>query len=136
MKVILTTCTLGCFDTCSVLAHVDDEGRLVRLQGDPDHPITQGFLCHKVSKYPVRVYHKDRILHPLRRGPRGFERISWKDAIDYAASELTRLKEKHGPQNPLHAARSRLDGCAQAPLRTFRRSLGRRVPRTRKLLRR
>ena len=98
MRVIRTTCTLDCFDTCSVLAHVDDAGRLVRLQGDPDHPITQGFLCHKVSKYPERVYHKDRILHPLRRGRRGFERISWKDAIDYAASELTRLKEKHGPQ--------------------------------------
>ncbi len=98
MKVIRTTCTLDCFDTCSVLAHVDDAGRLVRLQGDPDHPITQGFLCHKVSKYPERVYHKDRILHPLRRGPKGFERISWEDAIDYAGSELTRLKEKHGPQ--------------------------------------
>ncbi len=98
MKVLRTTCTLDCFDTCSVLAHVDDAGRLVRLQGDPDHPITQGFLCHKVSKYPERVYHKDRILYPLRRVSKGFERISWKDAIDYAASEPLRLKEKHGPQ--------------------------------------
>jgi anaerobic selenocysteine-containing dehydrogenase len=103
MKIIRTTCTLDCFDTCSVLAHVDDvDGdRLVRLEGDPDHPITQGFLCHKVSKYPQRVYHKDRILHPLRRGPKGFERISWKEAIDYAASELGRLREKHRPQTLL-----------------------------------
>ena len=77
--------------------HDEDGDRLVRLQGDPDHPITQGFLCHKVSKYPKRVYHKDRLLYPLRRGPNGFERISWQEAIEYAASELLRLKKRYGP---------------------------------------
>jgi anaerobic selenocysteine-containing dehydrogenase len=96
MKVVRTTCILDCLDTCSVLAHVDGD-RLVRLSGDPDHPITRGFLCHKVSKYPERVYHQDRLLHPLRRGPRGFERICWDEATEYAVSELLRLKERHGP---------------------------------------
>ncbi len=96
VKIIRTTCIIDCLDTCSVLAHVDGD-RLVRLQGDPDHAITRGFLCHKVSKYAERVYHKDRLLYPLRRGPNGFERISWKQAIEYAGSELSRLRERYGP---------------------------------------
>ncbi|MFQ5790841.1 MAG: molybdopterin-dependent oxidoreductase [Acidobacteriota bacterium] len=100
MKVVRTTCTLDCFDTCSVLAHVDGD-RLVRLQGDPEHPITQGFLCHKVSKYPERVYHKERLLRPLRRGPRGLEPVSWEEAIEHAAGELRRLRQRHGPQTLL-----------------------------------
>ena len=97
MKTVRTTCILDCMDTCSVIAHVDGD-RLVRLQGDPDHPFTRGFLCHKVSKYPRRVYHPDRLLYPLRRVGNGFERVSWAEAIEYAASELSRLRERHGPQ--------------------------------------
>ena len=96
MKVVRTTCILDCMDTCSVLAHIDGD-RLVRLQGDSDHPITQGFLCHKVSKYPERVYHPDRLLYPLRRSGNGFERVSWDEAIDYAGTELSRLRKEHGP---------------------------------------
>ena len=51
---------------CAVLVTVDDDGRAVKVQGDPSQPVTQGFLCGKVAKYLDRVYAPDRILYPLR----------------------------------------------------------------------
>ena len=49
-----------------------ENGRAVRVAGDPDHPFTRGFLCAKVNRYVERTYHRDRLLHPLRRvGPKG-----------------------------------------------------------------
>jgi anaerobic selenocysteine-containing dehydrogenase len=81
---VRTVCPHDCPDMCSMLAHVED-GRLVRVQGDPDHAFTGGFLCAKVNRYPERVYSPDRVLYPMRRtGPKGegrFERISWAEAL-------------------------------------------------------
>ncbi|HEY8446648.1 MAG TPA: molybdopterin oxidoreductase family protein [Thermomicrobiales bacterium] len=77
-------CPHDCPDTCATLTEVRD-GRAVRFIADPDHPITQGWLCAKVRPYLDRVYHPDRLLHPLRRtGPKGsgqWERITWDEAI-------------------------------------------------------
>ena len=61
------------------------DGVAVRVQGDPDHPATHGALCTKVSRYPERTYHPERVLQPLKRvgpksGPRGgahFQPVSW-----------------------------------------------------------
>jgi len=67
-------------------------GVAIKVQGNPDHPHTDGALCTKVSRYPERTYHPDRILHPLRRiGPKGagqFERVSWDDALRDIAARL------------------------------------------------
>ena len=61
-----TTCTRDCPDACAVIARVEN-GRVVRLEGDADHPLTHGFLCKKTYQYPSRVYSSNRILHPLKR---------------------------------------------------------------------
>jgi anaerobic selenocysteine-containing dehydrogenase len=77
-----------------------EDGRAVAVAGDPDHPITVGFLCGKVSNYLDRVYAEDRILHPLvRRGPKGqgsFERVSWDEALDRVADGLARVRDEYG----------------------------------------
>ena len=69
-----------------------ENGRAVRVAGDPDHPVTQGFLCAKVNRYVERTYHDDRLRTPLRRvGPKGsgmFEPISWDAALDEIATRL------------------------------------------------
>jgi anaerobic selenocysteine-containing dehydrogenase len=80
-----------------------ENGRAIRVAGDPAHPFTRGFLCTKVNRYVERTYHPDRVLHPLKRvGPKGsgrFARVSWDDALDEIASRLsTIVRSPEGPQ--------------------------------------
>src|SRR5579859_156851 len=70
-QVVHAVCPHDCPDACGVLITVQD-GRATKIQGDPEHPVTRGFLCAKVSKYLDRVYSPDRVLYPMRRiGPKG-----------------------------------------------------------------
>src|SRR5262249_6920494 len=87
-QVVHAACPHDCPDACGVRITIDD-GRAVKIQGDPAHPVTRGFLCAKVAKYLDRVYSPDRVLYPMRRvGPKGpaqpnaWQRISWDEALD------------------------------------------------------
>ena len=83
-----SVCALDCPDCCSLVLNIED-GKATKLRGNPDHPVTRGFLCGKVAQYLEREYHPDRLLYPQRRtGAKGegrFERISWDDALDTIA---------------------------------------------------
>lgn len=96
-----TICPLDCPDSCGIVATVA-EGRIIRLQGDPDHPFTRGFLCRKMRHYSDRIHSADRILYPqIRTGIKGsgeFKRISWADAWEILVSRLKEIKETHGGQ--------------------------------------
>ncbi|WP_231379494.1 molybdopterin-dependent oxidoreductase [Polaromonas sp. CG_9.11] len=87
-------CPHDCPDTCSLLTTVEN-GVATRVQGNPDHPQTDGVLCNKVSRYTERTYHAERLLSPLRRtGPKGsgrFEPVSWDTALDEIAERLTAI---------------------------------------------
>lgn len=69
-----------------------EDGRAIKVQGDPDHPPTHGALCTKVSRYPERTYHAERVLHPMKRvGAKGsgqFARVTWEEALADIASRL------------------------------------------------
>lgn len=82
-----------------MLVHVE-EGRAVRVQGDPAHPVTQGSLCTKVNRYVGRTYHPDRLTTPLRRvGAKGegrFEPATWDDALDEIARRLGDVRSEWG----------------------------------------
>src|SRR5947209_3848434 len=90
-KTVQIVCPHDCPDTCSMLVTVED-GRATRLRGDPDHPVTDGFLCQKGSRYLERVYHPGRLKYPMvRSGPKGkgvFRRVSWAEAIDLIATRF------------------------------------------------
>ncbi len=77
-----------------------EDGRAIRVRGDPAHPPTHGALCTKVSRYPERTYHPERVLHPLKRsGPKGggrFERIGWDEALAEIAARLAAIAGPHG----------------------------------------
>ena len=62
-KTVRGACPHDCPDTCAMLVTVES-GRATRVAGDPDHPVTQGFLCTKVNRYVERTYHRDRLLYP------------------------------------------------------------------------
>src|SRR6266566_634130 len=93
--IVRGACPHDCPDACAMLVSVED-GRAVRVAGDPEHPFTRGFLCAKVNRYIERTYHRDRLHHPLRRvGPKGsgqFARISWDEALDEIAQRLLDVK--------------------------------------------
>ena len=84
-------CPHDCPDTCALQTTVEN-GRALRIAGDPQHPPTHGALCTKVARYTERVYHPERLLQPLKRvGPKGsgrFEPIGWDEALDTVATRL------------------------------------------------
>ena len=65
-QIVHTTCTMDCPDTCGLEVTVTDD-RIQRIRGTQDHPTTNGFICDKVSHFARRVYHENRLLHPMRR---------------------------------------------------------------------
>ena len=83
-QLVRGACPHDCPDTCGLVTEVEN-GRAVDFYGDPDHPITQGWLCAKVRPYLDHVYHPDRLTQPLRRsGPKGsgqWQPISWDKAL-------------------------------------------------------
>ena len=114
LRVVHAVCSHDCPDSCAVLVTVDAAGARNKVAGDPDHPVTRGFLCGKVAKYLDRVYSPDRLLYPMRRragvakGPlphgreaEAFERISWDEALDAIAARLAAIAEQHGPESIL-----------------------------------
>ena len=80
-----------------------EDGRAIRVQGDPNHPPTHGALCTKVSRYTERTYHPERVLHPMRRvGPKGnkdgsgqFVRVSWQEALTDIAARLAEIAARN-----------------------------------------
>jgi anaerobic selenocysteine-containing dehydrogenase len=75
-----------------------ENGKAIRVQGNPQHPMTDGVLCTKVSRYTERTYHPGRILQPLKRsGPKGsgqFVPVSWDEALDDIANRLGTIAQK------------------------------------------
>ena len=100
--VVRGACPHDCPDTCAMLVTVEN-GRAIRVAGDPDHPVTKGFLCAKVNRYVERTYHDDRLTTPMRRtGPKGsgrFEAITWDAALDEIANRLGGIaRSSDGPE--------------------------------------
>src|SRR6202045_1762327 len=121
-NVIHAACPHDCPDACGVMITVEG-GRATKIQGDPAHPVTRGFLCAKVAKYLDRVYSPDRVLFPMRRlGPKGpsglrsvgpsgragapvptqapqeWQRITWDEALDEITSRFKTIASEFGSE--------------------------------------
>src|SRR5579862_2564843 len=122
-RVVHAACPHDCPDACGVLITVEN-GRATKIQGDPAHPVTRGFLCAKVAKYLDRVYSPDRVLYPMKRivpkgrltrpqsfAPAGrpgtavptqpdeaFRRISWDEALSEIASRFKEVAAEFGSE--------------------------------------
>jgi anaerobic selenocysteine-containing dehydrogenase len=145
-RVAHAVCSHDCPDTCAVLVTIDEQGKATRVQGDPSHPITRGFLCAKVAKYLDRVYSPSRLLHPMRRRPGAakgkmpygreadvFERIGWDEALDLITERLRRIAQEHGPESILpysYAGNMAVLGYGSMDRRFFHRLGASRLDRT------
>jgi anaerobic selenocysteine-containing dehydrogenase len=96
-----SVCALDCPDCCSLLIDIED-GKGARLRGNPDHPVTRGFLCGKVARYLDREYSPERLLYPQKRvGAKGegkFQRISWDEALGAIANRLGNVSSEYGSE--------------------------------------
>jgi len=96
---IYGACPHDCPDTCGLITEVEN-GRAVKLYGNPNHPVTQGWLCAKVRTYLKHVYHPDRLGYPLKRvGPKGgnqWRRITWDEALSEIAERWQAIISEHG----------------------------------------
>jgi anaerobic selenocysteine-containing dehydrogenase len=92
----------GCHGGCGVLAHIKD-GKLVKIEGDPKHPMNQGRLCSRCLAMTQYIDHPSRLRHPLKRvGERGegkWEEISWSEAFDLIESKMNAIRDSYGPES-------------------------------------
>ncbi|AHF08166.1 molybdopterin-dependent oxidoreductase [Desulfitobacterium metallireducens] len=97
-EMFLSICPRNCYETCGLISHVQN-GRLIKVEGDPHHGYTQGKLCAKGYAYTEYVYSPQRLRHPLRQVPRGsgnWYRISWEEALEDIANKILELHHRYG----------------------------------------
>lgn len=116
VKEVKGACGHDCPDTCGWVVSVEDD-RATSLVGDKDHPFTRGTLCAKVNHYLDRVYHSDRVLHPLKRvGPKGsgqFKRVTWDEALADIAVRWQAIIAEHGAEAILPYSSAGVQGLVQ-----------------------
>ncbi|MBB3446453.1 anaerobic selenocysteine-containing dehydrogenase [Rhizobium sp. BK379] len=97
-----TACPHDCPSTCALEVDLTEDGRIGRVRGANDHSYTSGVICAKVARYAERLYHPDRLMHPLRRtGAKGagqWQQISWDDALDEIAEAFVKAEVKNGSE--------------------------------------
>src|SRR5687768_15200218 len=102
--VIATVCPLDCPDSCSLDVAVHD-GRIASVDGSSLNPVTQGYICAKVRRFPERVYGPDRLLYPaIRIGAKGqarFRRVPWDEALALIAARMREAQERWGGESIL-----------------------------------
>ena len=98
---IITTCTRDCPNACGLTAVVE-HGRVIELAGNPEHPVSQGFRCHKCKAFVDRAYSPDRILTPLKRKGTSWKPVSWEAAMNEVAEHLQAAKDKQGTESILY----------------------------------
>jgi anaerobic selenocysteine-containing dehydrogenase len=118
-RTVRGACPHDCPDTCAMHVTVED-GRAVKVAGDPEHPITVGFLCGKVSNYLDRVYSDERVLHPLVREGGELRAASWDEALDRVAGGLMRARDEFGGESILPYSYMGTQGLIQGDLMSAR----------------
>jgi len=102
MEKVVRTCCQSSHSECGVLVHVRD-GKVAKIEGDPNHPFSRGYICVKAQAQPQLIYHADRLKYPMKRaGERGsgkWQRVSWDQALDDIAVKLTKVRETYAPES-------------------------------------
>src|SRR5687768_1078729 len=101
---VATVCPLDCPDSCSLEVTVQD-GRVTAIDGSHVNPITDGYICAKVRRFPERLYGADRLLYPaVRTGGKGFasfKRVTWEEALGTIAERMLAARAQWGGESIL-----------------------------------
>lgn len=93
---IRTVCR-SCHGGCGVIAHVKND-RVIKVEGDPESPISYGSMCSKGLAITQLAYHPDRILYPMKKIGSDWRRISWEEALDTITEKFNEVIKKYGPE--------------------------------------
>ncbi|UVC10682.1 molybdopterin oxidoreductase family protein [Rhizobium sp. TH2] len=97
-----TACPHDCPSTCALDVEIGADGRIGRVRGSDSNSYTAGVICAKVARYAERLYHPDRLMHPMRRtgakGAGGWQQVRWDDALDEIANAFVKAEAIHGSQ--------------------------------------
>ena len=96
-----TVCARDCYDSCSMIFEINDKNQLINVSGNPNHPITQGFLCPRGHTEIKRIF-TNRIKTPFLRKNNQFIPITWDKAIDIFAQKIQQTINTYGPQAILY----------------------------------
>ena len=97
VKKIRTVCR-SCHGGCGVIAHLR-KGRVVKVEGDPESPISHGTMCSKGLAITQLAYHPDRVLYPMKKGRRGWERITWDEGLETVAGKFKEVIKEYGAES-------------------------------------
>ncbi|MCZ7574635.1 MAG: molybdopterin-dependent oxidoreductase [Ardenticatenaceae bacterium] len=124
-RVVRTTCSNMCEAGCGMLIYVKD-GRVVDIWGDPDHPLSKGALCPKGIGAFQHIYNPLRIKYPLIRKSLDddFQRVSWDNALDFAAERLIKIRDEYGPESLMIHRTGRSDMMWKSGAARFARIYG------------
>jgi anaerobic selenocysteine-containing dehydrogenase len=102
VKTVTWSAGPGCHGGCGVFMHIKD-GKLIKMEGNPDHPYNNGRLCPRALAINEFIYHPDRLRSPLKRiGKRGenkWEKISWDEAYDLIERRMNEIRDEHGAES-------------------------------------
>ena len=101
MKTVSTVCARDCYDTCSLLVELNGSGQIVSIKGDPQHPVTQGFVCPRGAKDREHLY-QNRVNMPCIRQGNDFKQTSWENSLNLVAQKLQAVLETHGSEAVLY----------------------------------
>lgn len=101
-KVYQSSCSLNCWDNCGFEVTVDN-GKVIKVDGSVNHPITQGKICGRGRMLETRTNSQQRLLFPLKKINGVFQQISWEQALDEIAEKMHFNKGKFGSTSILHS---------------------------------
>ena len=97
-ELVRTVCLRDCPDACGLVCEADG-GRVTRIAGDRDHPVTRGYLCRRTMRdYPGLLQRPDRIVRPRLRTPSGWQDVGWDEALDLCVDRLQSVVRDYGPE--------------------------------------
>jgi anaerobic selenocysteine-containing dehydrogenase len=101
-EVLKSACPLNCWDSCGLLVRVENN-KVIKVEGDPSHPITKGKICGRGRMLEARTNSPERLLYPLKKVNGEFQQISWNQALDEISLKLKEIKEQYGSTAVLHS---------------------------------
>ena len=105
----ISSCPMDCTDLCRFIVSVEDN-KIVKIEGDPDHPVAKGFICKKGRDLVTRLYHPQRIRYPLIKKGHDFVKISYDEVFEIITKQLLSIKEKYGTKAILNYTSSGYGG--------------------------